>query len=98
MGFLNEFIETLTKRKLVGFFLALWGMYFFFIAVDGFYYVSNSLDPYYFDIIDILLCVLHDLLALLIALVLLLLGLMVLGINILSTSAESQQKNGEVAG
>jgi hypothetical protein len=90
LGTLNDFIETLTKRKLVGIFLVLWALYFFFGALYGFYWAASSFGGYYFDIVEFLLCVLQDIVALLVAAVLLFIGLKILGIEILPSSTETQ--------
>jgi hypothetical protein len=87
LGTLSEFIEQLSKHKLVGIFLLLWGLYFFFSALYGLYWVATAT---YYDLAERTLAALQDIMGLGIAGVLALLGLKILGIDILPSSAETQ--------
>ncbi|MGD0204271.1 MAG: zinc ribbon domain-containing protein [Candidatus Bathyarchaeia archaeon] len=81
----KSFLGSLTKEKLIGYFLILWGASFFFEAIVGFIEASYSYVGAR-AIASNYLGVLIDLIYLAIAAVLALLGLKFLGINI-STAA-----------
>lgn len=74
----KSFLENLSKQKLAGYFLILWGASFFFDIIEDLLYASYGYwRPEYTGVI-----IVHDLVYLGIAAVLVMLGLKVLGIKI----------------
>jgi hypothetical protein len=86
---MGNFLEDLSKQKLLGYFLILWGASFLFDAIEDFVYYGYG----YWHSGYAQLIIVHDLVYLAIAAVLLLLGLKVLGINIGSSTPPPPPKN-----
>jgi hypothetical protein len=86
---MGNFLEDLSKQKLLGYFLILWGASFFFDAIEDFVYSSYG----YWRSGYTAVIIVHDVVFLAIAAVLVLLGLKVLGINIGGSSPPSTPKN-----
>jgi hypothetical protein len=76
---MRDIVETLSKEKLVGYFLILWGATFFFNAISGLAYYATYGS--YFSA-QMAFGVLSDLTGLAIAAILIILGLKVLQIKI----------------
>ena len=81
----KSFLDNLTKEKLVGYFLILWGASFFFEAIQGFILASYSYEGAR-AIASNDLGILVDVIYLPIAAVLVLLGLKILGIKMGTTA------------
>jgi len=76
---IRDIVENLSKEKLVGYFLILWGATFFFNAISGLAYYATYSS--YFSV-QMAFSVLSDLTGLAIAALLIILGLKVLQIKI----------------
>lgn len=77
---IRDIVEKLSKEKLVGYFLILWGASFFFNAISGLAYYATYSGSYFS--VQMAFGILSDLTSLAIAALLIIIGLKVLQIKI----------------
>jgi len=77
---IRDIVEKLSKEKLVGYFLILWGASFFFNAISGLAYYATYSESYFS--VQMAFNILSDLTGLAIAALLIMIGLKVLQIKI----------------